>query len=95
MKAENFESNKKIVGKIEEIAKSKNVKASQIALAWVLAKGEDIIPIPGTKREKYLVENLDALKIELTADEISELDKLYSFVKGNRYDDYSMANTLK
>lgn len=95
MKAENFKSNIKIVETIEELAKSKNAKASQIALAWVLAKGEDIIPIPGTKREKYLTENLDALKIELSNDEISVLDKLYKLVKGNRYDDYSMANTLQ
>lgn len=95
MKKENFESNKKIVEKVEEIAASKKVKASQIALAWVLAKGDDIIPIPGTKRENYLVENLDALKIELSNDEISELDKLYGLVKGNRYDDYSMANILR
>ncbi len=95
MEAENFKSNKKIVEKIEQIAKLKNARSSQIALAWVLAKGEDIIPIPGTKREKYLIENLDALKIELSNDEINELDKLYGLVKGNRYDDYSMANTLQ
>ena len=95
MQAANFEFNKKIVEKVEEIATLKNVKASQIALAWLLAKGEDIIPIPGTKREKYLIENLDALKIELTNGEINELDKLYGLVKGNRYDDYSMANTLQ
>ncbi len=95
MQAENFESNKKIIEIVEEIAKSKNAKASQIALAWILAKGEDIIPIPGTKREKYLTENIDAIKIELSIDEISELDKLYSLVKGNRYDDYSMTTTLQ
>jgi aryl-alcohol dehydrogenase-like predicted oxidoreductase len=95
MQAENFESNKKIVEEIEEIAKSKNAKSSQIALAWILAKGEDIIPIPGTKREKYLIENVDALKIELSNNEISNLDKLYSLVKGNRYDDYSMTTTLQ
>ncbi len=95
MQADNFESNKKIVEKVEEIALSKNAKASQIALAWILAKGDDFIPIPGTKREKYLIENIDALKIELSADEINELDKLYALVKGNRYDDYSMANTLR
>jgi aryl-alcohol dehydrogenase-like predicted oxidoreductase len=80
---------------VEEIAASKKVKASQIALAWILAKGEDIIPIPGTKRVNYLVENLDALKIELSHDEIRKLDELYSLVKGNRYDDYSMASTLQ
>lgn len=95
MQAINFESNKKIVEAVEEIAKSKNAKASQIALAWILAKGKDIIPIPGTKREKYLIENIGALKIKLTLDEISELDKLYSFVKGNRYDDYSMATIFQ
>lgn len=95
MKAENFDANKKIIEQVEEIAASKNAKASQIALAWVLAKGEDIIPIPGTKREKYLVENLDALKIELSTGEITQLDKLYGLVKGNRYDDYAMSHTLQ
>jgi len=95
MQEGNFESNKKIVEIVEEIASSKNVKASQIALVWVLAKGEDIIPIPGTKRENYLIENPGAMKIELSDDEIKELDKLYGLVKGNRYDDYSMANTLQ
>jgi len=95
MQAANLESNKKIVAVIEEIAASRNAKPSQVALAWVLAKGGDIIPIPGTKREKYLVENLDALKTELSHDEIRELDKLYALVKGNRYDDYSMADTLQ
>lgn len=93
MNAENFESNKKIVEKVEEIAASKNVKASQIALAWVLAKGDDIIPIPGTKREKYLIENVAAATIELTTDEMSELDKLYGLVKGTRYG--NMAGTLQ
>jgi aryl-alcohol dehydrogenase-like predicted oxidoreductase len=93
MKEGNFESNRKIVEKVEEIAQSKNAKASQIALAWVLAKGEDIIPIPGTKREKYLVENLGALDIKLSEDEMRDLDRLYALVKGNRYDD--MGGTLQ
>jgi aryl-alcohol dehydrogenase-like predicted oxidoreductase len=95
MQGENFESNKKIIETVEEIARSKNAKASQIAIAWVLAKGKDIIPIPGTKREKYLKENVEAINIELTREEISDLDKLYSLVKGNRYDDYSMSTTLQ
>lgn len=90
MQAENFESNKKIIGTVEEIA-----KASQVALAWILAKGKDIIPITGTKREKYLTENIDAVKIKSSIDEIGELDKLYSLVKDNRYDDSSMATTLQ
>src|SRR5690606_40778111 len=57
------------IQKVEGIAASKNATASQIALAWVLAKGDDMIPIPGTKREKYLIENLDAIKINLTPEE--------------------------
>ncbi len=93
--AENYEENKKIIGTVEEIAASKNAKASQVALAWILAKGDDFIPIPGTKREKYLIENLDALKIELSKSEVNEHDKLYKFVKGQRYDDHSMSNTLR
>ncbi|OJJ14863.1 aldo/keto reductase [marine bacterium AO1-C] len=93
MEAENFETNRRIVEQVEAIAAAKNATAAQIALAWVLAKGDDIIPIPGTKREKYLLENVDALKIQLSADEISELDKLYGLVKGNRYD--NMALTLQ
>lgn len=93
MEAENFESNKKIIEHVQDIANSKNVKASQIALAWVLAKGEDIVPIPGTKREKYLIENVAAASIELSVEEISELDKLYSLVKGTRYGD--MSSTLQ
>ncbi|MGD8781871.1 MAG: aldo/keto reductase [Ignavibacteria bacterium] len=95
MQDENFKSNRKIIEKVEEIAEAKNAKASQIALAWVLAKGDDIIPIPGTKREKYLVENLDALKVELSGDEINELDKLYELVKGDRYNEGSMTLTLQ
>jgi aryl-alcohol dehydrogenase-like predicted oxidoreductase len=95
MQAENFKSNKRIIEKVEEIAAAKNATASQIALAWVLAKGDDIIPIPGTKREKYLMENLGALQVKLSHSDINELDKLYSLVKGNRYDDYSMATTLQ
>ncbi len=93
MKAENFEFNQKIVAKVEEIAVAKNVKAAQIALAWVLAKGEDIIPIPGTKREKYLLENIEAINIELSDDEVTALDSLYRLVKGNRYGD--MSSTLR
>lgn len=93
MEAENFETNKKIIAQVEVIAASKNAKAAQIALAWVLAKGEDVIPIPGTKREKYLLENVDALKIKLSNDEVNELDKLYGLVKGNRYG--NMALTLQ
>ena len=90
---ENFETNLKVVNRVEEIAQSKGVKASQVALAWVLAKGDEIIPIPGTKREKYLLENIVALEIKLTDDELNELNKLSDMVAGTRYDERAMALT--
>src|SRR5271155_4076899 len=63
---ENFQKNLDLVTKIEELAEQRKVKASQLALAWVLAQGEDIVPIPGTKRRSYLEENVAAAEIELT-----------------------------
>ncbi len=92
---ENFEHNMGIVRKVEEIAASKGVKPSQIALAWVLARGEDVVPIPGTKREKYLLENIAAVDVSLTSDEIAELDKLSDLVQGTRYQAESMKATLR
>src|SRR5881409_3445181 len=72
---ENFQKNLDLVRRIEEMAKKKGVLPSQLALAWVLAKGEDIIPIPGTKRIKYLEENAAAANIQLTSDELAQLDR--------------------
>lgn len=95
MKEENFETNKKIVERIEEIAAAKGIKASQLALAWVLAQGEDIIPIPGTKREKYLLENVEAANVQITEDEMSELNKLSDIVVGSRYPEEAMGLTLQ
>ncbi|OGU35034.1 MAG: aldo/keto reductase [Ignavibacteria bacterium GWB2_35_6b] len=92
---ENLKTNMDVVKKIEEIAASKGVKASQLALAWVLAQGNDIIPIPGTKREKYLLENIEAVNISITNDELKELNKLSDIVAGERYPEYSMALTLQ
>ena len=83
--SENFVKNMEIVNKVEEIAKSKSVTPSQIALAWVLSKGDDVFPIPGTKRIKYLRENIKAIAIVLEKDEIEQLDNLYSLVSGKRY----------
>lgn len=71
---ENFNSNLKLVEKVKALAASKGVTASQVALAWVLAQGEDIIPIPGTKRRSYLDQNIAALDVELTVAELTELD---------------------
>jgi aryl-alcohol dehydrogenase-like predicted oxidoreductase len=95
MSEENFHNNIKVVKRIEEIAADKGVKASQLALAWVLAKGEDIIPIPGTKREKYLLENVEAANINITEDEMKELNKLSDLVTGDRYSADGMKLTLQ
>src|SRR5207253_2049454 len=71
---ENFRKNLDLVKQIEAMAQRKGVTPSQLALAWVLAQGDDIIPIPGTKRVKYLEENAAAVNIKLTPDEIAQLD---------------------
>ncbi len=82
---ENFNRNLEILAKVEEIAKSKSVSPSQVALAWVLSKGDDMFPIPGTKRINYLDENIEATTISFEKDEIEQLDQLYKLVSGNRY----------
>jgi aryl-alcohol dehydrogenase-like predicted oxidoreductase len=73
---ENFQKNLDLVTKIEELAEKRNVKASQLALAWVLAQSDTIVPIPGTKRCSYLEENAAAVEIELTSEEITTLDAI-------------------
>jgi aryl-alcohol dehydrogenase-like predicted oxidoreductase len=73
---ENFNKNLELVKKIEEIAAKKNCTASQLALAWVMAQGDYIFPIPGTKRIKYLEENVGALNVNLTKEELEEIDKI-------------------
>ena len=71
---ENFQKNLDLVGEVERIAKAKGVKAGQLALAWVLAQGDDIAPIPGTKRRSYLEENAGATDVKLDASDLEELD---------------------
>lgn len=84
---ENFQKNLHIVDKLNQLAQQKGYTASQLALAWVLAKGDDIVPIPGTKRRKYLEENIKAVDISLTADEVAEIDGIFppDSTAGNRY----------
>ena len=72
---ENFQKNLDLVARIGEIAKDKGCTASQLALAWVLAQGSDIVPIPGTKRRKYLEENAAAASLELTAEDLARIDE--------------------
>ena len=72
---ENFQTNLDIVERLREIAQEKQCTAAQLALAWVLAKGSDIVPIPGTKRRKYLQENIGALDARLTEDDLQRIEK--------------------
>ena len=84
---ENFQKNLDVVRKIEQLAVKKNCKPSQLALAWVLAKGEDFAPIPGTKRRKYLEENAAADQIRLTDEDLAEIDAIapHGIAAGDRY----------
>jgi aryl-alcohol dehydrogenase-like predicted oxidoreductase len=72
---ENFAKNLELVARIEEIARSKECTPAQLALAWVLAQGGDVAPIPGTKRRAYLEENLGSMKVELTASDLARIDE--------------------
>ena len=89
---ENFHKNLDLVKKVEEIANQKKCTSSQLALAWVLAQGEDIIPIPGTKRVKYLEENVGAINVHLTADDLAQIEKVLpkGAVAGQRYNEQMM-----
>ena len=84
---ENFQRNLELVERVRALATAKGVTPGQLALAWVLAQGEDIVPIPGTRRRHYLLENLAALEVRLSASEKTELDRLFTpdTVAGTRY----------
>ncbi|QRK13045.1 aldo/keto reductase [Archangium violaceum] len=89
---DNFTKNLQLVEKINELSARKRVKASQLAIAWVMARGEDIVPIPGTKQVKYLEENLAAATIRLSPEELRELDAIApkGVAAGTRYPEASM-----
>ena len=91
---ENLEKNLALLGPIEALAKEKGATPAQIALAWVMAKGEEIVPIPGTKRRTYLEENLAAAEIRLTAADVHHLDEAVprGATAGARYPDMSTVN---
>ncbi|MFL6725577.1 MAG: aldo/keto reductase [Sphingomicrobium sp.] len=84
---ENFEKNIQLVREVEKIADEKGCTAAQLALAWVLAQGEDIVPIPGTKHVRYLDENIGALEVTLTPDDLKRLDAILppGAAAGERY----------
>jgi aryl-alcohol dehydrogenase-like predicted oxidoreductase len=91
---ENFARNLELVDRVAEIAEEKGVTPSQLALAWVLHQGEDVVPIPGTKRRTYLEENLAAGGIELTSEELERIDAAApsGAAAGDRYPDMSTVN---
>src|SRR5216110_1180312 len=90
---ENFQKNLDLVARVEAIAKEKGCTPSQLALAWLLAQGQDIIPIPGTKRRKYLEENAGALNIKLSQRDLKRIDEVapHGAAAGSRYPEAMMA----
>ena len=91
---ENFQKNLELVERVEELAAAKGCTAAQIALAWVLAQGEDVVPIPGTTRVRNLEQNIAALDVDLTADDLRDLEAVFpkGAAAGDRYPDMSSVN---
>jgi aryl-alcohol dehydrogenase-like predicted oxidoreductase len=90
---ENFDSNREIVSRIEQIAEKRDVTAAQLALAWVLSQGDDIVPIPGTKRRTYLEQNAAAVEITLDESDLEEIEDAVprGSIAGDRYPPEHMA----
>ncbi|SOE06982.1 aldo/keto reductase [Streptomyces sp. Ag109_G2-15] len=86
----NFEANLRLAAKVKEIAAEKDVTPAQLAIAWVLAQGEDLVPIPGTKRRTYLEQNAAAADVELTKEDLARIDAELPEVAGERYDEAGM-----
>jgi len=86
----NLEANLELAGKVEGLAEEKGVTPAQLALAWVLAQGDDIVPIPGTKRRSYLEQNAEAVEVELTDDDLARIDAELPPAAGDRYDEAGM-----
>ncbi|MBZ5572584.1 MAG: aldo/keto reductase [Acidobacteriia bacterium] len=91
---ENFQKNLDLVRRVEEIANEKNCKPSQLALAWVLARGDDIVPIPGTKRRQYLEENVGALEVQLTPEDLRRISEIFpaGAASGPRYPEQMLSS---
>jgi aryl-alcohol dehydrogenase-like predicted oxidoreductase len=89
---DNLQANLRLAAKVKEIAAEKGVTPAQLAIAWLLAQGDDIVPIPGTKRRTYLEQNAAAVEVELTADDLSRIDAELPETAGERYDEAGMAS---
>ncbi|MFF9242618.1 aldo/keto reductase [Streptomyces sp. NPDC014801] len=87
---DNLEANQRLAAKVKEIAAEKDVTPAQLAIAWVLAQGEDLVPIPGTKRRTYLEQNAAAVDITLTPDDLARIDAELPQAAGDRYDEAGM-----
>ena len=87
----NLDANLKLAAKIAEIAHEKRITPAQLAIAWVLAQGEDVVPIPGTKRREYVEQNAGAAGVELTGEDLARIDAELPEVAGDRYDQTGMA----
>jgi aryl-alcohol dehydrogenase-like predicted oxidoreductase len=90
MQGDNLEANIAIVERIDAIAAERDATPAQIALAWVHAQGEDVVPIPGTKRREYLEQNIAALDVELTGEDVERIDSEIPVAAGDRYDRVGM-----
>ena len=90
---ENFQKNLDLVRGVEEIAKKKGCQPAQLALAWVLAQDKNIVPIPGTKRRKYLEQNVAALDVKFTEDDLRRIDEIFptGVAAGDRYPEHVMS----
>ncbi len=90
---ENFQKNLDLVRRVQELAKAKNCQPAQLALAWVMAQGNDIVPIPGTKRRKYLEENAAAAEVKLTGEDLKQIHDAFPLdaAAGTRYPETMMA----
>ncbi|TLQ47202.1 aldo/keto reductase [Streptomyces marianii] len=86
----NLEANLRLAAKVKEIAAEKDVTPAQLAIAWVLAQGDDVVPIPGTKRRSYLEQNAGAVDVELTKDDMARIDAELPEPSGERYDEAGM-----
>ena len=89
---DNLQANLRLADKVKEIAAEKDVTPAQLAIAWLLAQGDDIVPIPGTKRRTYLEQNAAAVDVRLTADDLARIDAELPQTAGERYDDAGMAS---
>jgi aryl-alcohol dehydrogenase-like predicted oxidoreductase len=90
-KGANLEANRALAAKVEQIARDKGITPAQLAIAWVLAQGDDVVPIPGTKRRSYLEQNVGAVDVELSDEDLERIDAELPEAAGERYDEAGMA----